>query len=258
LELIQETREQQKQIDEENNNQKNKCDDSGQYHQIREDIVSRFLRYTQKQKVKCSDKELRDFCMGFLLAGRDTTAVSLSWCVYELTKHPNWMLSLREEVDDICGTNDDNFTLEAVQKMKVVHAIVQETLRIHSPAPDNYRFAVKDDKLPDGTEIPAGSLVMFSPYTINHSEKVWENPGVFDPSRWMDRGKPSPSRFPTFGAGPRQCPGRSLGLMEIKMALSFLVSKFDFVDEIGHSGDYVWTLVMSMKDGFPVRVSTRR
>jgi hypothetical protein len=44
--------------------------------------------------------------------------------------------------------------------------------------------------------------------------------------------------------------------MEIKMALVFLVSKFDFVDEAGHDGDYTWTLVMSMKGGFPVRVKS--
>jgi cytochrome P450 len=170
------------------------------------------------------------------------------------------MHNLREEVATICGNGDDNadkFTYESIQRMKVVQAIVYEALRLHSPAPDNYRFAVNDDILPDGTPIPGGSLVMFSPFTINHSENVWgENPDEFDPSRWIDTGEPSPSRFPTFGAGPRQCPGRTLGLMEIKMVLAFLVSKFDFVDEAGHDGDYTWTLVMSMKGGFPVRVKS--
>jgi cytochrome P450 len=229
----------------------------------REDVISRFLRYAEKESVPCTDKMLRDFCMQFLLAGRDSTAAALAWCLYELTKHPNWILSLREEVDGICGpfhsNNSESFTIETVQKMKVVHAIVNETLRLHSPAPDNYRFAVKDDILPDDTEIPAGSLVMFSPYTINHSEKVWgPNADDFDPSRWMDMGEPSPSRFPTFGVGSRLCPGRNLGLMEVKLALAFLVSKFDFIDEMKHNGDYAWRLVMSMKGGFPVRVASRK
>ena len=252
-ELIEQARTQQQEQQQQQND-----DDINSYR--REDIISRFLRYAEKEGTPCTDKELRDFCMLFLLAGRDTTSASLCWCVYELTRHPAWICNLREEIATICGTDDDNaekFTYEAIQQMKVVHAIVHETLRLHSPAPDNYRFAVNDDILPDGTQIPAGSLVMFSPYTINHSEKVWgENPDEFDPSRWIDTGEPSPSRSPTFGAGPRQCPGRTLGLMEIKMALAFLVSKFDFVDEAGHDGDYSWTLVMSMKGGFPVRVKS--
>ncbi|KAL3911893.1 MAG: hypothetical protein SGILL_007103, partial [Bacillariaceae sp.] len=229
--LIQETREQQQQQNASSTTQP-----------VREDVISRYLRYTDKEKVACTDQMLRDFCMQFLLAGRDSTSAALSWCLYELTRHPTWTLALREEVDQICGKGSDNaaeFTMDAIQRMKILPAIVNETLRLHSPAPDNYRFAVKDDVLPDGTPIPAGALVMFSPYTINHSEKVWgPNADNFDPSRWTNVGEPSPSRFPTFGLGGRMCPGRNLGLMEVKMALAFLVSKFDFVDEEGHDGDY--------------------
>jgi fatty acid omega-hydroxylase len=258
LGLIQETRQRQK-------NETGSSPYSQSNASDREDIISRFLRYKEKGNSPCSDKELRDFCMGFLLAGRDTTAAALAWCLYELTKHPAWILSLREEVDELCGKgggdwdSSKGFTVDSVNRMKVVHVIVLETLRLHSPAPDNYRFAVNNDKLPDGTEIPAGSLVMFSPYTINHSEHIWgETSDEFDPSRWMHLGEPSPSRFPTFGLGPRQCPGRTIGLMELKMALSFLVWRFDFTDQVGHDGDYEWRLVMSMKNGFPVRVSARK
>lgn len=149
--------------------------------------------------------------------------------------------------------------MENIQKLKNLHAVVNEALRLHKPAPYNYRFAVKDDVLPNGTRISAGSLVMFSPYTINHSERIWgANADNFDPFRWMTLGEPSPSRFPTFGLGSRLCPGRNLGLMGVKMSLAFFVSKFDFLDEEEHIGDYVWRLVMSMKGGFPARVSTRK
>jgi fatty acid omega-hydroxylase len=100
---------------------------------------------------------------------------------------------------------------------------------------------------------------MYSPYSINHSDKVWgTDADKFDPYRWLGQGEPSPYRFPTFNAGPRTCPGKLLALMELKLSLAFLVSKFDFEDRDGHNGDYRWTLVMAMKDGFPVQVTRRK
>ena len=249
----------------------------------REDIISRFLKYSQDNDIPCTDKDLRDFCMLFLLAGRDSTSAALTWTMFELTRHPDWVLSIRDEVDSILNseksesgrTGDEgnplsepeNFEIDNVHKMKTVHAVVMEALRLHSPAPDNFRFANRSTTLPDGTFVPATALVMFSPYTINHSEQVWgQHADDFDPRRWLKHDgsighsclEPSPSRFPTFGLGPRICPGRNLALMELKMTVAFLCCNFDFVDEAGHDGDYLWTIVMSMKDGFPVRVTKRR
>jgi len=253
-----------------------------QTHQ-REDIISRFLKYSQDNDVSCTDKDLRDFCMLFLLAGRDSTSAALTWTMYELSRHPDWVLSIRDEVEGILNTekknsgsikdegnplsDPENFGIDNIQRMKTVHAVVMETLRLHSPAPDNYRFAKHSTTLPDGTFVPATALVMFSPYTINHSEQVWgQNADDFDPTRWLKHDgsssysslEPSPTRFPTFGLGPRICPGRNLALLELKMTVAFLCCNFDFVDEAGHDGDYLWTIVMSMKDGFPVRVTKRK
>jgi cytochrome P450 len=222
------------------------------------DIVSRFLKYNRESKeAELSEKELRDFVMTFVMAGRDTTAAALSWTLFELTKHPTLIDIIREEVDRVC--KDDNFTIESIEALPFTNAVIMETLRLHSPVPDNFRFAVKDDTLPDGTVIPAGSLVMYSPYTINHSDKVWgTDADQFDPTRWLDRGESSPSKFPTFNLGPRTCPGKNLALMELKMSLAFLISKFDFEDLVGHSGEYRWTLILAMKGGFPVRVTKRK
>mmetsp|Transcript_9889 Transcript_9889/g.9578 ORF Transcript_9889/g.9578 Transcript_9889/m.9578 type:complete len:136 (-) Transcript_9889:26-433(-) len=132
-----------------------------------------------------------------------------------------------------------------------------ETLRLHPTAPESFRFAKKDDKLPDGTRIPRGSLVMFSINTINHSEKVWTDPDTFNPDRFLHRKYPSQYQFATFSAGPRLCPGQSLSMMEITTCVAFLVNRYDILDVEGHSGDMRWTMVMSMKDGFRVKIKRR-
>lgn len=99
---------------------------------------------------------------------------------------------------------------------------------------------------------------MYSINSINHSDKVWgADVNDFVPERFLGKVEPSSFRYPVFNAGPRMCPGKPLALMEIKMALAYLLPRFDFVDEAGHNGDFTWTLVMSMANGFPVKVQVR-
>lgn len=223
-------------------------------------VIHQFIEYCRKENEKDpTEQELRDFVMTFVLAGRDTTAVGLAWTIFELTKHPAIVSSIREEVDRLQSefSEEDHWSYNFVDKLNYTLAVVMEALRLHSPAPDNFRFAIKDDKLPDGTIVPAKSLVMYSIYTINHSEKVWgDTANSFDPERFVkDRLEPSPLKYPTFNAGPRLCPGKPLALMELKMAVAYLTSKFDFEDACQHSGDFDWKLVLAMKDGFQVRAT---
>jgi len=196
--------------------------------------------------------------MNFLLAGRDSTAVGLSWTVYELTRHPDVADKIREEVKEALACNGQVLTHVTVEQLEYTNAVVMEALRLHPPVPDDFKFSIKEDVLPDGTRIPAGSCVMYSINTITHSDKVWgENVQEFVPERFLGKVEPSPFRYPVFHAGPRMCPGKPLALMEIKTALAYLLPRFDFVDETGHGGDYTWTLVMSMAGGFPVKVRVR-
>ena len=227
-----------------------------------DDMVTKFIQYCRSRNEKDpTERELRDYVMTFVLAGRDTTSVALAWTLLELTRHPTIVDAIREEVDLVTKkTADDNdcWSYAFVDQLSYTQAVVMESLRLHSPAPDNFRFSIQDDVLPDGTPVPAKSLVMFSAYSINHSDIVWgDDADTFNPDRFVKRPEPSPMQFPTFNAGPRLCPGKPLALMELKMALAFLVSKFDFEDVSHHSGDFDWRLVLAMKDGFPVKVTAR-
>lgn len=205
-----------------------------------------------------TEQEVRDVVMNFLLAGRDSTACGLSWTVYELTKHPSVADKIREEVQTVLARNNGEYSHKVVEQLEYTHAVVMEALRLHPPVPDDFKFSIKDDELPDGTCIPAGSCVMYSINTINHSDKVWGNDvNEFVPERFLGQVEPSSFKYPVFNAGPRLCPGKQLALMEIKTALAYLLPRFDFVDVDGHSGDYTWTLVMSMAGGFPVKLRTR-
>jgi len=218
----------------------------------RPDMVSRYLEYCKSQKQPTpTGRQLRNFVIGFVFAGRDSTSAALTWALYETTKHPHVAARIRQEVNTV--SHDRSLTLEMIQSMPYLHATIMESLRLHPSAPENFRFAIKDDILPDGTKIPARSLVMYSINTINHNDNVWEDPELFRPERFFGEKEPSPFSFATFNGGPRTCPGKSLALMELKMSLAFLLRRYDFEDATGHDGDYQWTTVMSMRGGFAVR-----
>ncbi|KAL7557026.1 hypothetical protein ACA910_014239 [Epithemia clementina (nom. ined.)] len=217
-------------------------------------IVSRYIDSCRRQKSSSpTNRELRDIVISFIFAGRDTTSVAITWALYELTKNPTVVSKLREELRDIGKAQLLPYDL--IQNMPYLHAVVLESLRLHPPAPESFRFSIKDDVLPDGTRIPAGSLVMFSINTINHSNKVWDDPETYRPERFLGHKEPSPFAFASFNAGPRTCPGKSLALMEIKLCLAFLLPRFTFENAKDHDGSYLWTTVMAMKGGFHVRAT---
>ncbi|CAB9524875.1 Leukotriene-B(4) omega-hydroxylase 2 [Seminavis robusta] len=230
-----------------------------QQQQQQLDVIHQFIAYCRNVDGKDpTEQDLRSFVMTFVLGGRDTTSVTIAWAIFELTKHPAVVSLIRDEVERVLSSSVEPWTYDFVDKLKYTQAVVMEVLRLHCPVPDSFRFAVQDDVLPDGTRIPAKSLVMYSIYSINHSDKVWgTNANTFDPDRFVNKMEPGPTIYPTFNAGPRVCPGKPLALMELKMTVAFLVSKFEFEDASQHSGEFDWKLVLAMKDGFPVKVRRR-
>jgi len=234
------------------------------------DLLSRFLDQAHKTGEVISNQELRDIIMNIILAGRDTTAVALSWTFYELTRNPKVVEKIVDEVHGICGVSGNTFeedgngdcSYDAISKLKYTHAVAMEVLRLHPPVPVDPRFALKECTLPDGTHIPAGAGVTLLFNTIATSSKLWgDDADQFRPERFLDGPKkniePSTFQYPIFNAGPRLCLGKPLALMNMKLAMAVLLPKFKFEDEVGHSGDYEWSLVQKMKDGFVVSVNCR-
>ena len=132
-----------------------------------------------------------------------------------------------------------------------------EVLRLHPSVTNDPRYSVKDDVLPDGTRIPAGAGLLLNFYTMLREEEIWGKDALqFKPERFLNEKEPSPYKYPVFHAGPRTCLGKPLALMNMKLAMSILLtSKFKITDRVGHSGDYLWTLMESMKDGFEVNIT---
>eukprot|EP00591_Stephanopyxis_turris_P015131 CAMPEP_0195538460 /NCGR_PEP_ID=MMETSP0794_2-20130614/49539_1 /TAXON_ID=515487 /ORGANISM="Stephanopyxis turris, Strain CCMP 815" /LENGTH=561 /DNA_ID=CAMNT_0040672441 /DNA_START=113 /DNA_END=1798 /DNA_ORIENTATION=+ len=224
------------------------------------DLISRYLSIAKEnQEVLPTAKDLHHIVMNFIIAGRDTTACALSWILYELTKHPQIVDKMLEEINHVCGTGEDvDFSFQTMSRLSYVHAVVMEGLRLHPSVYGDCKYSTQDDVLPDGTFIPKGSMVNYYPLYFGRSERLWgEDAMEFRPERFFGVKEPSPYLYNAFNAGYRICLGKPLAILEMKITLSCLLPKFNFVDVEKHSGAYKFNLVRSMKDGFPVEVSRK-
>ncbi|KAG5009309.1 hypothetical protein AAZX31_07G079300 [Glycine max] len=202
----------------------------------REDILSRFLQ------VKGSDSTyLRDIILNFVVAGRDTTAGTLSWFMYMLCKYPSVQEKAAEEVKEATNTETitsytefvSTVTDEALEKMNYLHAAITETLRLYPVIPVDAKICFSDDTLPDGYSVNKGDMVSYQPYAMGRMKFIWGNDAEdFRPERWLDENgifKPeSPFKFTAFQAGPRICLGKEYAYRQMKIFSAVLLGCFHF------------------------------
>jgi unspecific monooxygenase len=172
-----------------------------------------------------SRAQLRDQVATMIVAGHETTALALFWSLFLLASSPEAQDRVAQEADGEDFT--PNAASEAFKRLPFTRAVVNEALRLYPPAFLIARQAVAADCC-GGTPVPAGALVVISPWVLHRHVRLWDRPEIFDPARFL-RGKP-PDRFAfvPFGAGPRICVGAQLALVEVVLVLAILVRSFRF------------------------------
>ena len=172
-----------------------------------------------------SHQQVLDEIKQYLWAGTETTALTLGWAFYLLSKHPEAAERIRKEGMDVYGSKEPD--ANDVENLTYTRSVIFETLRLYPPAWAFIRIAAAKDMI-GGHEIKPGDKIVMLPYLVHHSEKYWEAPEEFRPERF-DAGKEK-SRvkysYLPFGAGKRFCVGGQMAQMEATLALSQLVRRF--------------------------------
>jgi cytochrome P450 len=173
-----------------------------------------------------SRAQLRDQMATMIVAGHETTALTLFWSLYLLASAPAEQSRLAQEVHGVDLSIETAGT--ALTKLPYTRAVVNEALRLYPPAAAVARGSVAADQVP-GAAIPGGSLIMISPWVLHRHANLWSDPQAFDPSRFLGD-KPLAHRFAymPFGAGPRICVGAQFALAEAALVLAMLVQRFEF------------------------------
>jgi cytochrome P450 len=160
-----------------------------------------------------TDEQLRDEAMTIFLAGHETTANALTWTWYLLSQHPEVEAKLHAEVDRVLY--DRPPVAEDLPLLPYTERVLAESMRLYPPAWILGRRALKDYEA-GGFHVPAGSIVVLSPYLMHRDERYFPAPARFDPERWTPEARdarPQFSYFP-FGGGPRRCIGEGFAWME--------------------------------------------
>ena len=176
-----------------------------------------------------SDESLFGSIITMLLAGEDTTAYTLCWIIYYLSIYPDLLAALRLELKEGIKEHEKP-DREELDKLPLMDAIIQETMRLKPVAPLLYLTCLQDTQI-DDVIIPRGnSLITLNEYAGKRNR--WFNDAeTFNPQRWLnpEQHQPhSPEVLIPFGSGPRFCPGRQLALMEIKASIAMICHCFDW------------------------------
>lgn len=168
--------------------------------------------------------QLRDEVATMILAGHETTAVTLFWACYLAALYPEHAARMAAEADGADLSADG--AAAAVRSLPYTRAFIDETLRLYPPAFLIVREALGPDVVA-GRSIAAGTVVSLSPWVLGRHRRFWEDPDRFDPARFLP-GAPVPPKYAymPFGAGPRICVGAQFALTEAVIVLARLMRAF--------------------------------
>ncbi|KAF8164824.1 cytochrome P450 monooxygenase pc-3 [Crassisporium funariophilum] len=199
-------------------------------------LLDHLINYTEDETV------LRDETLNILMAGRDTTANSITFSVYMLAEHPEVLQKLRQEILEKIG-DSRRPTFGDMKEMKYLRAVINETLRLYPAVPFNIRTSNKAVILPgiNGAQpfyIPAHSKSPYSVFMMHRRTDLWgPDANEFDPDRFIDERLrkyliPNPLIFLPFNAGPRICLGQQFAYHETSFFLIRLLQQFSSIKHV--------------------------
>ncbi|GLJ42452.1 hypothetical protein SUGI_0879840 [Cryptomeria japonica] len=243
----------------------------GDQQQPHDDLLSRFIRKKDGDGKAFSDSFLRNVALNFILAGRDTSSVALSWFFWLIMQNPRVEDKVIAEISEVLtqsrGTDtskwiEEPLVFEEVDQLVYLKAALSETLRLYPSVPQDSKYVLNDDTLPDGTFVPGGSTITYSIYSVGRLESLW-GPDCYEfkPERWIQNGKfelPEDAyKFVSFNGGPRICLGKDLAYLQMKSIVAGILLRHRISLVPDHPVQQKMSLTLFMKHGLKVYVEPR-
>ncbi|OEL24310.1 Cytochrome P450 709B2 [Dichanthelium oligosanthes] len=180
-------------------------------------------------------EEVIDECKTFFGAGQETTATLLVWTMFLLSTHPQWQEKVREEVlREFSGDDDGGAVVpntDVLAKLKLLHMVLLETLRLYPPIVFIQRTTACDVVL-RGINVPRGTAISIPIGMLQRDKEVWgSDADKFNPMRFkngVSRAGRDPNALLSFSLGPRACTGQSFGVVEAQIVMAMILRKFSF------------------------------
>lgn len=195
----------------------------------RVDFLAMFMESRDKETGEAmTDSELIDELMTMIVAGHETSAITLTWVWYFLSEFSDVENKVHNEVDSASYKQLASF--EDLDQLTYVKQVVEEALRYYPPVWLFSRKAINDDRI-DGYKIPAGSDIFISPYYLHRHKDFWPSAEQFDPQRFSEvavKQRHKQAYIP-FSVGPRRCVGDFFATVEMQMHIGLMARHFRLI-----------------------------
>ncbi|KAF2835010.1 isotrichodermin C-15 hydroxylase [Patellaria atrata CBS 101060] len=208
-----------------------------QYHKRLANETDRpdFVSYVERQRgpkgVEVSQAEMDATYAGIMIAGSETTATVLSGTTWFLLQNPEIYQRLRAEIREKFQRNED-ITMEAVNQCSYLIACLSEGMRLYPPVTTGFpRIVPAGGDTISGKYVPAGTRVYVSQFASNHSERNFVEPQKYAPERWLEDpyyAADKKSAYNPFSFGPRNCIGKHLAYVDMRLIMAKLLLNYDF------------------------------
>ncbi|KAL3613439.1 hypothetical protein CASFOL_042702 [Castilleja foliolosa] len=190
-------------------------------------LIETLLSLQESEPEFYTNDVIKSMILILFIAGTETTAVTIEWAMSLLIAHPDELLKLRREIDDNIGhdhlLNDSDLT-----KLPYLRSVVNETLRLYPPVPLLLPRSASENCTIEGYNIPKGTILLVNAWAMLRNPKLWDEPDKFNPGRFMGMETEREYKFVPFGMGRRACPGSTMGLRTVSLALGAFVQCFEW------------------------------
>ncbi|WP_433017744.1 cytochrome P450 [Kribbella sp. CA-294648] len=195
------------------------------------------------------ETELRDEITANLVAGYETTACALDWCLNLVATHPDVEERLVTEIQTALGNRRP--TVSDVTAMSYLSQVINESMRLIPPFWAYTRVLLGEEETFNGHRIPPNSLIVISPWVTHHHPDFWPDPERFDPGRFTPQQTASRHRFAyfPFGAGPRVCVGMGPAQLTLQLAITMILQQYQLRLVPGHTPQPRTAMTVHPKDG---------
>ena len=224
-------------------------------------FIHSLARYTSDAKL------MRDQLINILLAGRDTTASTISWIFLELAQNPRVVEKLRTEIRNTLGLGHRPPSYQEIKEMRYLTYIINETLRLYPPVPFNVRESLVNTTLPHGAgsdglaplAIEKGTSIGYSVLLMQRRKDLYPpisetfpyDPADWVPERWTTW-YPKTWNYIPFNGGPRICIGQQFAMIEIGYTLVRIFQRYDSLVDYGNRPILHTEILMTPGEGVNV------
>ncbi|CAL5422113.1 unnamed protein product [Camellia sinensis] len=189
-------------------------------------MIDHLLSLQESQPDYYTDDIIKGLIEVMILAGTDTSSVTIEWAMSLLVNHPEVLKKVRAEINTHVG-QDRLIDEHDLPKLHYLQAIISETFRLFPTVPLLVPHVSSDDCIIGGFNIPCGTMLLVNAWAIHRDPKVWDDPTSFKPERFKGREVEGPKLMP-FGMGRRACPGAGLAQRVVGLALGSLIQCFEW------------------------------